>query len=398
MKRCATLGLSLLLCAIVSGTGSAQSPPAPPRPVIGRPATWAGSGVRLCYSGCGGEHAPVVNADYEQQVVLLVNQERARQGIPPLKRVWELEEAARYHATDMAQDNYFNHDTYDGGSYVCAWNDRIGTFYPEGLGMAENIAAGYATPSAVMAGWMDSSDHRANILRASNWEIGVGYYCCGGTYGHYWVQDFGRQRGVFPLIINSEAAGSDSLNVTLYVYGDWNEIRLRNDGGDWSAWRSFSNESTWALQAVSGLRTVQAEMRNDQESASAEDTIWLTTAPRLADLPDELVFLYSSADNRLVPGAYHVPLINEGDNAPLSWTATGGPSWIVLSASSGATPYGLWVNVDGSLPAGPRTLSGTIRVKVTFPSGVAGSPQDVGVVVHTTTNHLAHSYVPLALK
>jgi len=75
------------------------------------------------YTGCGnGVIAPVVNADYEQQVVELVNAQRALQSLPPYKRVTPLDQAARYHATDMAQDNYFDHNSYDwvNGSLVQA--------------------------------------------------------------------------------------------------------------------------------------------------------------------------------------------------------------------------------------------------------------------------------------
>ena len=50
----------------------------------------------------------------------------------------------------------------------------------------ENIAYGYATPQAVMNGWMNSSGHRANILNASYTRIGVGYV----PSGHYWTQLF----------------------------------------------------------------------------------------------------------------------------------------------------------------------------------------------------------------
>ena len=71
------------------------------------------------FSGCGGINQPVVNADYEQQVVDLVNLERANRGLPPYKRVTALDEAARYHSADLGQDNYWSHDTYDrsGGSW-----------------------------------------------------------------------------------------------------------------------------------------------------------------------------------------------------------------------------------------------------------------------------------------
>ena len=50
----------------------------------------------------------------------------------------------------------------------------------------ENIAMGYATPQAVVNGWMNSSGHRANILSASYTQIGVGYV----AQGNYWTQLF----------------------------------------------------------------------------------------------------------------------------------------------------------------------------------------------------------------
>lgn len=58
----------------------------------------------------------------------------------------------------------------------------------EGRGVGENIAMGYSDPEAVMKGWMNSSGHRANILRSNYGSIGVGCYINNGTC--YWVQNF----------------------------------------------------------------------------------------------------------------------------------------------------------------------------------------------------------------
>ena len=85
------------------------------------------------FTGCGGFTVPVVNSQYEARVFELVNVERTSRGIPPLKRVTLLDNAGRYHAKDMADDNYFNHDSYDrsGSNLVsaCAWSTRITSFY-----------------------------------------------------------------------------------------------------------------------------------------------------------------------------------------------------------------------------------------------------------------------------
>jgi uncharacterized protein YkwD len=93
--------------------------------------------------------------------------------------------AARNHAMDMALRNFFNHTNPDGdGPGV-----RIELTEYDYRTWGENIAAGHASPEAVMEGWMNSSGHCANIMNASFTEIGVGFHD-----GNYWVQVFGTPR------------------------------------------------------------------------------------------------------------------------------------------------------------------------------------------------------------
>ncbi len=242
------------------------------------------------YTGCGGDFAPPVNAEYEQQVVELVNAERANAGLPPLKRAMPLDLAARYHATDMGQDNYFDHATHDrvdGQSvYVCAWDTRVGTYYANREWLAENIAYGLDTAQRVMQSWMGSAEHRNNILHREMWETGVGYSEGNSAYRRHWVQDFGRRSGVYPLIINGEAAATDSRVVSLYAYGDWNEIRLRNNDGAWGDWQTFHNTLTWTLSGASGEQTVWAEMRSGGQRVVSSDSIYFTgSAPTPSPTP-----------------------------------------------------------------------------------------------------------------
>ena len=121
------------------------------------------------------------------EVVRLVNVERARAGCTAVRVDARLATAARLHSEDMARQDYFSHTSLDGRS---PW-DRIGA-QGYAYGSAENIAAGYATPAAVMTGWMNSPGHRANILNCSNKALGVGIGH-GGSYGIYWTQDFGTR-------------------------------------------------------------------------------------------------------------------------------------------------------------------------------------------------------------
>jgi uncharacterized protein YkwD len=121
------------------------------------------------------------------EVVRLVNVARAAAGCGALRVDSRLTTAARLHSEDMALRNYFSHTSLDGRS---PWDRLEAQGYTAGSG--ENIAAGYATPVAVMDAWMKSTGHRANILNCSSRAIGVGLGR-GGSYGIYWTQDFGRE-------------------------------------------------------------------------------------------------------------------------------------------------------------------------------------------------------------
>ena len=237
-------------------------------------------------TGCGGVIVSETNADFEQQIIELTNRERARVKLPPLKRVSALDDSARYFAADMAADDYWpnpgngsvSHGTYDrtrtGLVYVCPWDQRIGSFYPNPTG--ENLAAGYSKPADVIKGWLNSAGHRANLLSSKSWEIGAGF-AQGGTWGFYWVEDFGKQPGDYPLIINAEAAATDSRDVSLYVYGDWSEIRIKNDNGAWGDWQPFAHTIAWQLPSGGGPHFVFAEMRSSDGGTSAlsSDSIYL---------------------------------------------------------------------------------------------------------------------------
>lgn len=124
----------------------------------------------------------------ESQVITLTNQERANNGLKPLTANWELSRVARYKAMDMRDKNYFSHTSPTYGDPFTMMKN-FGITY---TAAAENIAAGQATPQAVVQAWMNSAGHRANILNATYTEIGVGY-AQGGSYKTYWSQMFIRR-------------------------------------------------------------------------------------------------------------------------------------------------------------------------------------------------------------
>jgi len=123
-----------------------------------------------------------------QEVVNLVNAERKKMGLAPVKLNTDLSYMAKVKAEEMRDSNYFSHQSPIYGSPFEMMNS-FGISYSYA---GENIAAGQKTPEEVMKGWMNSPGHRANILNENYTEIGVGL-AKGGSYGTYWVQEFIRQ-------------------------------------------------------------------------------------------------------------------------------------------------------------------------------------------------------------
>ena len=119
---------------------------------------------------------------YEQEVIRLVNAERAKYGLAALTEDWELSRVARCKSQDMHDNRYFAHSSPTYGTPF----QMIRAFGLSYRTAGENIAMGYATPAAVVAGWMNSEGHRANILNSAYTKIGVGYV----ADGHYWTQQF----------------------------------------------------------------------------------------------------------------------------------------------------------------------------------------------------------------
>ena len=122
--------------------------------------------------------------DVAQQVLALVNEERRKAGVAPLKLSAELQSAAAIRAEEITRR--FSHTRPDG--------TKCSTVIPNGkYTMGENIAAGNNTAAKVVQQWMNSPGHRANILRSDYTELGVGYaYKENSQYKHYWVQIFRR--------------------------------------------------------------------------------------------------------------------------------------------------------------------------------------------------------------
>jgi uncharacterized protein YkwD len=128
--------------------------------------------------------APPSGGSAEQQVLGLVNSERANAGCGPVSLNGQLNAAALGHSQDMSANGYFSHTGLNGSQ---PWDRAVAAGYSY-RSIGENIAQGYGSASAVMQGWMNSSGHRANILNCSFTEMGLGLT----GQDSYWTQLFGR--------------------------------------------------------------------------------------------------------------------------------------------------------------------------------------------------------------
>jgi len=121
----------------------------------------------------------------ENEVIRLVNVERAKYGLPALKANWQLSRVARYKSQDMVDKGYFSHTSPTYGSPF----KMMEAFGIKFSAAGENIAMGMRTPAEVMNAWMNSPGHRNNILNNSFNEIGVGL-AKDSKGRQYWTQMF----------------------------------------------------------------------------------------------------------------------------------------------------------------------------------------------------------------
>lgn len=123
----------------------------------------------------GATSAGLQPTSLELGVLASLNEVRTEHGLNPLRLSSELSAAARQHSSEMARLGYFSHSSADGSLF---WR-RIGRYYPVGhfqrWSVGENLvwnSPGLDAAGAVDA-WMQSPEHRENVLTPSWREIGI---------------------------------------------------------------------------------------------------------------------------------------------------------------------------------------------------------------------------------
>ena len=126
--------------------------------------------------GCPGSGALPEKAGLEanrEAILCLLNAERAKHGLLPLRQHPLLELASQRHSDDMVRRKFYEHETPDGVDPQMRMS-AIG-YAPPWTG--ENLYTGTgteATPVRALERWMESPGHRENILRPEFSEVGVG--------------------------------------------------------------------------------------------------------------------------------------------------------------------------------------------------------------------------------
>ena len=123
-----------------------------------------------------------------EQVIAELNARRRQAGLQALRPAGKLTTAANKHACWMADTGNFSHTGRGGSSEA----DRVTAEGYDYRFVAENLAAGNATPKQVVDGWMGSAAHRPNVLARQARQVGIGLATGNGMI--YWAMLVGRQK------------------------------------------------------------------------------------------------------------------------------------------------------------------------------------------------------------
>ena len=140
--------------------------------------------IFFCFAACSDQKkassAPSSVDPEVAQFIVKMNQHRLDHGCAELALDDKIAQVAQLHSEDMVSRNFFSHTNPDGKSPF----DRLGAAGITYSAAGENIAAGASTGEAVLAIWLNSSGHRANIENCNYLKHGV------GLKNSYWTHVF----------------------------------------------------------------------------------------------------------------------------------------------------------------------------------------------------------------
>jgi uncharacterized protein YkwD len=181
---------------------STKGVPRPPKATKGKVGVGAGAtcaDMDLAPDGTNLERA-------EQSVLCLVNGERLDVGLSPVANQMQLASASKAWAAELVRDQIWGHSspsgsTLDKRAIASGYTDADEWQVSENLGYGSSTRA---TPRAIVQGWLDSPEHRANMLTPEYRDVGVGMTPGlpkdGRTDGATVAANFGWREGVHPVV------------------------------------------------------------------------------------------------------------------------------------------------------------------------------------------------------
>jgi uncharacterized protein YkwD len=140
--------------------------------------------------------------DLRAATLCLMNAERAARGVGRLQSEPLLGRVAATYARQMVRGQFFDHTSPAGSTMLARIRSTSYLRDVTSWSVGENLAWGtgaLATPRAMVRAWMQSAEHRANLLDRHFADVGIGVAAgapvalepgeLGGTY----VTDFGRR-------------------------------------------------------------------------------------------------------------------------------------------------------------------------------------------------------------
>lgn len=121
----------------------------------------------------------------EGRMISLINEDRAKEGLNPLRADSALRAGAMKHSQDMAANNFFSHTSPTYGSFSQRAKASGASVSAENLSLNGSVERAHA-------GLMGSSGHRANIMNANYTRVGIGVVYSSQKGGYYITQWFGR--------------------------------------------------------------------------------------------------------------------------------------------------------------------------------------------------------------
>ena len=174
------------------------------------------------------------NNAFENEILKLVNEERAKHNLKALSLDSNLVSAAKIRSGEL--NKQFSHIRPNGKSYTTL-SSKI---------KAENIGKYQTTPKQVMNAWMNSKIHRNNILNPKYTTIGISYT---KSDTHYWVQLFGEKKSSPKIATPSVKVSSGNKKAVI----SWNKVtnakgyqiyRATSKNGKYTLKKSINSAST----------------------------------------------------------------------------------------------------------------------------------------------------------